>query len=174
MEIINKLRTVRKNTLMKRWRIFARDHFGLVAEPNNEIGRRNAWCYGLSFLMHFMSNILYRRCAYLVRIWWKVQSKSHERNYKPHQQYSPPFFQKCRALTFSLTKLSLIFYIKCLLIPLKLFYMMVLFLWCFNPLKTYPLNFTSMYFLQITLIPLIYYNVKFAFLPIKLSDKRIV
>ena len=55
--------------------------------------------------------------------------------------------QKFPALTFSLTKLSFISCIKCLLISLKLFYMKLLFfLWCFNPLKRHLLSSASMYF----------------------------
>ena len=104
---------------------------------------------------------LMKECKKDARISWEyddeVQSTSHARNYKPHPQYPPPLppppppppnifaLEKFPALTSSLTKLSFISCVKCLLIHLKLFYMKVLFLWCFNPLKRHLQSSTSMY-----------------------------
>ena len=83
----------------------------------------------------------------------RITSLTHK---TPHPFSHPPHpnsfaLEKCPALTFSLTKLSFISCIKCLLIPLKLLYMKVLFLWCFNPLKRHLQSSTSMYWFQLFL-----------------------
>ena len=102
----------------------------------------------------------------------EVQSTSYARNYKPHPQYPTPpnnfALEKFHALKFSLNKRSFISCIKCLFIPLKLFYMTVLFLRCFNPLKRHFQSSTSMYLNCSRSTDLLQHEI--CVFPIKLSD----